>query len=73
MNFQITPMTKNDLETIKDILTIEFDDFWNYTTLLTELENPNSSYFVCKFNYSIVRFRRIMEGSRRYSYYKYRC
>ena len=69
MIFQITPMTKNDLEAIKDVLTIDFDDFWNYTTLLAELKNPNSSCFVYKFSHSIVRFCKFMESSRRYSYY----
>ena len=56
MSFQIIPMTKNDLEEIKDILNVEFDDFWNYTTLFSELSNNNSSYFICRFNNLIVRF-----------------
>lgn len=69
MIFQITPMTKNDFEEIKDVLTIDFDDFWNDKTLLAELNNPNSSCFVCKFNHSIIRFCKFMEGCRRYSCY----
>ncbi len=64
MSFQIIPMTKNDLEEIKDILNVEFDDFWNYTTLFAELSNNNSSYFICRFNNLIVRFCWIMESSR---------
>ena len=56
MNFIITQMTNNDLEVIKDTLTIEFDDFWNYSTLSNELQNSNSSYIVCKFKNNIIGF-----------------
>lgn len=61
MNFKVLPMTKNDLESIKDILNIDFDDFWNYNTLYSELENENSKYIVCKFNDNIIGFAGIKQ------------
>lgn len=48
MNFKIDKMSLDDLNSIKDILTIEFDDFWNYEILKSELENPNSYFVVAK-------------------------
>ncbi len=53
---QIRSMTILDLETIKDTLTQEFDDFWNYNVFKSELENPNSEYFVAIENDTIVGF-----------------
>lgn len=53
----ILEMKLSDLEEIKDILTTEFDDFWNYEILKNELENSTSKYFVAKNeNYEIVGF-----------------
>lgn len=45
-NFEITYMCLDDLENIKDILETDFDNFWNYNVFKSELENPNSTYFV---------------------------
>lgn len=53
---QIRPMLISDLDHIKDILTQEFDDFWNYNVFKLELENPNSKYFVALDNDEIVGF-----------------
>lgn len=61
MNFKILPMTKNDLESIKDVLFIDFDDFWNYNTFCSELDNSNSEYIVCRFNDNIVGFAGILK------------
>ena len=41
-------MTNEDLETIKDILQTEFDEFWNYEILKQELSSNNSKYIVAK-------------------------
>ena len=55
-NLLISSMTINDLNEIKDILEDEFDNFWNYNIFKSEIENPNSKYFVCKKNTEIIGF-----------------
>lgn len=49
-------MNLSDLENIKDVLTTDFDDFWNYSILKGELNSKNSIYFVAKDNEKIVGF-----------------
>ncbi|MBO5478181.1 MAG: ribosomal protein S18-alanine N-acetyltransferase [Clostridia bacterium] len=56
MNITIRSMSISDLEQIKDTLTIDFDDFWNYNVFKQELENPNSEYFVALQDENIVGF-----------------
>lgn len=51
MDFKIDKMSLDDLYSIKNILTTQFDDFWNYEILKSELECSNSYFFVAK-NYS---------------------
>lgn len=59
--FEISKMTNEDLENIKDILTTEFDDFWNYNILKQELSNENSCYFVAKnFEDTVVGFAGVL-------------
>ena len=53
---EISVMNMSDLNEIKDILETEFDDFWNYEVFKSEIENPNSVYFVSKFNNEIIGF-----------------
>ena len=48
MNIKIDRMNLDDLESIKDTLILEFDDFWNYNILKDELESKNSKYIVVK-------------------------
>lgn len=55
-NIKISAMTLPDLDSISDILTCEFDDFWNYNLFKSELENKNSMYIVAKSNNQIVGF-----------------
>lgn len=55
-NIEISLMSLNDLETIKDVLTSEFDDFWNYNILKDELQNENSKYLVVKHDTEIIGF-----------------
>ena len=53
---EISVMNMSDLNEIKDILENEFDDFWNYDVFKSEIENPNSIYFVSKLNNEIIGF-----------------
>ena len=53
---EISVMNMSDLNEIKDILESEFDDFWNYEVFKSEIENPNSVYFVAKLNNEIIGF-----------------
>lgn len=55
-NIKISAMTLPDLDSISDILTCEFDDFWNYNLFKSELENKNSMYIAAKLNNQIVGF-----------------
>ena len=52
----ISVMNISDLNEIKNILESEFDDFWNYQIFKSEIENPNSIYFVAKYNNEIIGF-----------------
>ena len=53
---EISVMNMSDLNEIKDILETEFDDFWKYEVFKSEIENPNSIYFVAKFKDEIIGF-----------------
>lgn len=55
-NLILTDMTVQDLESIKDILQSEFDNFWTFTVFKSELENENSKYIIAKFDDEIVGF-----------------
>ncbi|MBP3597288.1 MAG: ribosomal protein S18-alanine N-acetyltransferase [Clostridia bacterium] len=52
----IDEMNFGDYERIKDVLQIEFDEFWSPEILKKELENPNSKYIVAFGNNEIVGF-----------------
>lgn len=54
--YDITKMTLDDLNNIKDNLISDFDDFWNYPVFKSELESPNSYYLVIKNNSKIIGF-----------------
>ena len=55
-NIKIMPMSVSDLDSIKLTLESDFDDFWNYNVLKSELNNPNSKYIVAKIDNTIVGF-----------------
>lgn len=57
---EIEEMTLQDFEKIKDILQIEFDEFWKPSILKSELENELSKYIVAKRNEEIVGFSGII-------------
>lgn len=59
-NLKIDYMNISDLENIKAILEKDFDDFWNYNILKSELNNSNSTYFVAKQNDEIVGFAGVL-------------
>ncbi len=48
MDFKINKMTIEDLESIKNILASDFDNFWNFDVLEDELECDNSYVIVAK-------------------------
>lgn len=62
MNLEIYNMTILDLNSIKETLTNDFDDFWSYSVLQSELDNPNSEYFVAKIDNEIVGFAGIWKS-----------
>ena len=53
---EIRIMNLQDLNKIKEILQIDFDDFWNFEILKEELVNNNSKYLVLLYNSEIVCF-----------------
>lgn len=57
---EISVMNMDDLNKIQNILETEFDDFWNYAVFKSELENPNSIYFVSKYNNKIIGFAGVL-------------
>ena len=54
--YDITKMTFEDLNNIKDNLISDFDDFWNYSVFKSELESDSSHYLVVKDNSKIIGF-----------------
>ena len=56
MDINIREMTISDLENIKEILSSEFDNFWNYNILKDELLTENSKYIIAIFDDEIVGF-----------------
>ena len=53
---EVYKMSLTDLESIKEILVSDFDDFWNYSILKDELSNANSYYLVAKSDNEILGF-----------------
>ena len=54
--YDIAKMTLDDLNSIKDNLISDFDDFWNYSVFKSELESDSSHYLVVKDNSKIIGF-----------------
>lgn len=60
-NLVIEKMTLSDLDEISNVLTTEFDDFWNASILESELNNPYSKYIIAKLNNEIVGFAGVLD------------
>lgn len=58
---KISEMTLSDLNEISNILTTDFDDFWNASTLESELKNPFSKYIVAKKENEIIGFAGVID------------
>ena len=57
MDLKVNEMSLDDLNSIKDILLSNFDDFWNYNILKEELKCASSYFLVAKnTNNEIVGF-----------------
>ena len=54
MDFEIVKMSIEDLKSIKDILSSNFDNFWSYDVLEDELECDNSYVIVAKNSENII-------------------
>ena len=61
MKLEISKMTLSDLKEISDVLTTDFDDFWNANILETELKNEFSKYIVARYNNGIVGFAGVID------------
>lgn len=57
---EISVMNISDLNKIQNTLETEFDDFWNYNVFKSEIQNPNSIYFVAKCNDEIIGFAGVL-------------
>ena len=55
-NIEIEVMTLVDLENIKNILSSDFDEFWNHNVFKEELQSENSKYLLAKLNNEIIGF-----------------
>ena len=48
MDIKIYKFELQDLESIKDSLALDFDDFWGYDILIDELQSTSSRYIIAK-------------------------
>ena len=55
-NIQISFMTLDDLNSISATLNLEFDSFWNYNNIKSEIDNPDSCVLVAKDNNQVIGF-----------------
>ena len=53
---EITEMTLDDLEQMKNKLYSDFDNFWSYNVLKQELENDKTKYIIAKEKNEVVGF-----------------
>ena len=53
---EITEMTLDDLEQMKNTLYSDFDNFWSYNVLKKELENDKTKYIIAKDKNEVVGF-----------------
>jgi len=58
---EISKMSINDLENIKHILIVDFDNFWNYEILKEDLTSNTSTFYVAKYLNEIICFAGIKQ------------
>lgn len=56
MNFSVEKMTLDTLNSIKNVLISDFDDFWNYDVIKQELECSNSYFITVKNDNEVMGF-----------------
>lgn len=61
-NFQISFMSLEDLDNISSKLNTEFDSFWNYNIIKSEINNPDSIVLVAKEDNQIIGFAGIWKA-----------
>ena len=61
MNINIEKMNIKHLDTLRDILLEDFDDFWDYNILESELKSPISQYIVALSDGEIVGFAGLID------------
>ena len=49
-------MEKSDLDSIKDNINTDFDEFWSYDNILNEIKNEDSEFLVCLYDDEIIGF-----------------
>ena len=52
----IKTMEKTDLDSIKDNISTDFDEFWSYDNILNEIKNEDSEFLVCLYDDEIIGF-----------------
>ena len=62
MLIKIEKMNLSHLDSIKDKLNTQFDTFWNYNILKSELENPLSEYIVAIYNAEVIAYAGIWKA-----------
>ena len=55
-NINIYDMTLEDIDSLKDRLIVDFDDFWTFDVLKSEILSNNSKYIVIKNDSEILGF-----------------
>lgn len=61
-NIEVSNMTLDDLNSISSRLSTDFDSFWNYNTIKSEIDKPESIFLVAKCNNEIIGFADIWKA-----------
>ena len=61
-NIEVSHMTIDDLNYISSRLSTDFDGFWTYNTIKSEIEKIDSTFLVAKVNNEIVGFADIWKA-----------
>ena len=54
MDYTIAEMKIQDLQEIKNCLDTEYDNFWSYQTLESEINSESSIYIIIKNNQNLI-------------------